>query len=132
MDGWSHAFDTINHKILLSTLAELGIADSALTWFTSYLTNHTFQVTWNSFLSEPCLLETGVPQGSVLGSLLFSLYSKSLGSAITSHGFSVHCYADDTQLFLSFPPIFLQHPRCDALPGMFGGHLHLDLTSKST
>ena len=100
----SSAFDTVNHQILLSTLAELGITDSALTWFTSYLTNRTFQVTWNGSLSKPCFMETGVPQGSVLGLLLFPLYTRSLGSAITLHGFSYHCYADDTHLFFSFHP----------------------------
>uniref|UniRef100_A0A8C5D126 Reverse transcriptase domain-containing protein n=1 Tax=Gadus morhua TaxID=8049 RepID=A0A8C5D126_GADMO len=96
----SAAFDTVNHQILL---AALGIAESALSWFTSYLTKRTYQVTWNGSLSKPCTLETGVPQGSVLGPLLFSLYTRSLGSVIASHGFSYHCYADDTQLFLSFP-----------------------------
>ena len=88
---------TQSNQILLSTLAELWIAESALTWFTSYLTNRTFQVTWNDPLSKPCFLETGVPQDSVLGLLPFSLYTSSLGSAITSHGFSYHCYADDTR-----------------------------------
>ena len=98
----SAAFDTVNHEILLATLAELGIANSALSWFTSYLTNRTYQVTWNGSLSEPCSADTGVPQGSVLGPLPFSLYIRSLSSVITSHGFSYHCYADNTQLFLSF------------------------------
>ena len=56
------------------------------------------------FISKPCFLETGVPQGSVLELCMFSLYIRSLGSAITSHGFSYHCYAGGTRLFLSFPP----------------------------
>ena len=102
----SPAFDTVSHQILLSTLAELGIADSALRGFTSYLTNGIFQVTWKGSLSKPCFLETGVPQGSVSGLLLLSLYTRSLGFASTFHGFSYHHYADDTQLFLSSPPSF--------------------------
>ena len=97
------AIDAVNHQILLSTLAEPGIADSALTWFTSYLTNRTFQVIWDGSLSKPCFLETGVPQGSVIGPLLFSWYAGSLLSSITSHGFSYCCCADDIQMFLSFP-----------------------------
>ena len=61
----------ISSREKMEKITELGVADSALTWFTSYLTNHTFQVTWNSSLLKPCFLETGVPQGSVLGPLLF-------------------------------------------------------------
>jgi len=89
------AFNTVNHQILLSTLAELGITGSALSWFTSYLTGHTYRVTWNGSLSRPCTLDTGVPQGSELGPLLFSLCARCLGSVITSHYFSYNCYTDD-------------------------------------
>ena len=94
----------MNHQILLSTLSELGISGAAHAWIASYLTGRSYQVAWRESVSAPFALTTGVPQGSVLGPLLFSLYTKSLGSVITSHGLSYHCYADDTQLIFSFPP----------------------------
>ena len=94
----------MNHQILLSTLSELGISGAAQAWIASYLTGRSYQVAWRESVSSPRALTTGVPQGSVLGPLLFSLYTKSLGSVITSHGLSYHCYADDTQLIFSFPP----------------------------
>ena len=82
----------------------MGISGTALSWIASYLIDRSYQVAWRGSVSASHPLLTGVPQGSVLGPLLFSLYTKSLGSVIKSHGFSSHCYADDTQLFLSYPP----------------------------
>uniref|UniRef100_A0AAQ4NTG4 Reverse transcriptase domain-containing protein n=1 Tax=Gasterosteus aculeatus aculeatus TaxID=481459 RepID=A0AAQ4NTG4_GASAC len=99
----SAAFDTVNHQILISSLKELGVSGSALSLLSSYLDGRTYRVTWRGSVSEPCPPTTGVPQGSVLGPLLFSLYTNSLCAVIRSHGFSYHSDADDTQLILSFP-----------------------------
>ncbi len=100
----SVAFDTVNHQILLSTLSSLDITGIPLRWFESYLTGRSFRVAWGGEVSKAHQLVTGVPQGSVLGPLLFSTYTTSLAPIIQAHGFSYHFYADDTQLYLSFRP----------------------------
>ncbi len=99
----SVTFNTVNHQILLSTLSSLGITGIQLHWFESYLTGRSFRVAWGGEVSKAHQLLTGVPQGSILGPLLFSIYTTSLGPIIQAHGFSYHWY-DDTQLYLSVHP----------------------------
>ncbi|KAF4092430.1 hypothetical protein AMELA_G00020950 [Ameiurus melas] len=98
----SAAFDTVKHQIFLSTLSSLGITGMVLHLVESYLSDRSFKVSWRGGISETQQLTTGVPQGSVLGPLLFSIYTTSLGQVIESHGLSYHCY--DTHLHLSYHP----------------------------
>ncbi len=87
-----------------ATLSSLDITGIPLRWFESYLTGRSFRVAWGGEVSKAHKLVTGIPQGSVLGPLLFSTYTTSLAPIIQAHGFSYHFYADDTQLYLSFRP----------------------------
>ena len=99
----SAAFDTIDHNILLDRLSRtFGITGNALSLLSSYLQNRSQSVSINSNLSNPSPLDTGVPQGSVLGPLLFSLYTTPLSFLLKNTPVSFHLYADDTQLYISF------------------------------
>ena len=99
----SAAFDTIDHNILLARLSTtFGITGTALGILTSYLSGRSQFVSINSNSTTPSPLTTGVPQGSVLGPLLFCLYTTPLGYLISSTPISYHFYADDTQLYISF------------------------------
>ena len=101
----SAAFDTIDHGILTQRLFSLyGITDSALKWFQSYLGNRTQCVTIDGISSDSTPLSFGVPQGSVLGPILFILYTKPLESVIASHSVLSQSFADDTQMYASGPP----------------------------
>ena len=99
----SAAFDTIDHEILLQRLrVSGGVCGTALAWFRSYLSGRTQSVKILKTTSKPRLLRYGVPQGSVLGTLLFTLYSAPIASIVRRHGLIAHLYTDDTQLYIVF------------------------------
>ena len=101
----SAAFDTIDHNILLRRLKNVfGIDGVVLQWFKSYISDRTQTVSIEGADSSSTPLRFGVPQGSVLGPVLFSMYTTPLARVIENHGFQYHFYADDTQLYLSFNP----------------------------
>lgn len=104
----SAAFDTIDHGILLERLkTTFGVSGSVLGWFESYLTGRTQFIVVNQQSSKPTTLQYGVPQGSVLGPVLFSVYLKPLGNLIQQFNMIYHMYADDSQLHKSeFPRHF--------------------------
>ena len=98
----SSAFDSVDHELLLSELTSIGVTGSALALLRSYLTDRQVQVSIRGHISEPRHLEYGVPQGSVLGPLLFSIYTRKLSTLLTNLGFQHHIYADDAQLYIAF------------------------------
>jgi len=95
----SAAFDTVDHSILLRRLyLTFGIDDTAHGWFQSYLSSRKQYVRRGPSKSSVTYLVCGVPQGSILGPILFVLYTVDLLMVIESHGLSV-MYADDTQVY---------------------------------
>jgi hypothetical protein len=99
----SAAFDTIDHRILLHRLENwFGVSGSALGLLSSYLTGRSQSVIINGHCSPSEPLATGVPQGSVLGPLLFTIYTTPVAHLIQGQSFSFHLYADDTQIYISF------------------------------
>ena len=100
----SAAFDTIDHDILIKRLhANFGCSGTVLDWFTFYLSLHT-QSVFVGHASTPSALKCGVPQGSVLGPLLCTLYTPSLSTVICQSGHSYHFFAGDSQLHNSSTP----------------------------
>ena len=101
----SAAFDTIDHQKWLNLLNQsFGIRGVALKWFESYLKDRTQTVQIGPCTSTTVILRYGVPQGSVLGPILFTMYTTSPGNIIRKHGLNFHLYAADTQLYISFQP----------------------------
>ena len=106
----SAAFDTVDIQKLLDILENsIGLKGTVLKWFESFLLNRTQRVLINGQLSEVLITLYGVPQGSVLGPVLFNIYVRSLPSVIRNHGFLPSMYADDTNARLKFSLLFQYH-----------------------
>ena len=100
----SAAFDTVDHHTLITRLQTIGISGNVLKWFQSYLKDRHQSVTISKHSSSRHRLNQGVPQGSVLGPILFSICMIPLARIIERHNLSGHYYADDTQLYIAFRP----------------------------
>ncbi len=114
----SAAFDTVNHQIPLSTQLRKGISGTALQWFDSYLSDRSFKVSWRGYVSKSQHLATGVPQGSVLGPVLFSVY-----------GFTRFCHSA-TWLFISL--LYWWHSTLPLIPSWWSDDScsHLSMSSR--
>jgi len=98
----SAAFDTVDHSILLSFLKDhIGLSGAVLNILESYLQNRTQCISIDNILSEVSRLIFGVPQGSVLGPIIFCTYTIPLGAILRHHNMPYQIYADDTQLYCS-------------------------------
>ena len=99
----SSAFDLLDHNILIKKLeSDYGIIGDALAWFKSYLNKRSYSVKINSSTSSKSYIWFGVPQGSILGPILFILYTKDLEYIAKLYGLSIQLYADDSQLYIGF------------------------------
>ena len=99
----SAAFDTVDHAILLKRLdVSFGIRGNALNWFASYLSGRSQQVSVHGILASSFYLDFDVPQGSVLGPVLFLLYTADLVALVQGFGLSAHVFADDLQVYCHF------------------------------
>ena len=102
----SAAFDTIDPEIMLDRLQTYcGVTGNALDWFRSYLSERKQYVSIRNQNSDELALQYGVPQGSILGPLLFTIYTMLLAQILQKEGIQYHMYADDNQDYIGFKPI---------------------------
>ena len=130
----SAAFDTIDHATLTNRLSDwYGIYGQAQIWFSTYLQNRHQSVIIKDTLSDKVTLSYGVPQGPVLGPVLFTLYTTPISAIISSFDINHHLYADDTQIYMSLSVSNakeslknLQHYVMALSPWMTGSKLKLN------
>ena len=95
------AFDIVDRDLLMFRLEhQFGLRGVVLQWFSSYLSDRTFQVVFRSGTSSVVIITCSVPQGSVLGPRLFILYMADLADVVKAHNVNLQSYADDLQLYL--------------------------------
>ncbi len=98
----SAAFDTVDHSTFIKRLKGLyGVEGTALHWFESYLHDRQYRVSISKSVSQTFKLKCGVPQGSVLGARLYTMYTYPLSEVIKEHNLMYHSYADDTQIYIN-------------------------------
>lgn len=97
---FSKAFDTIDHELLIAKLCYYGMSSQVIQWFQNYLSHRTQCVKLHQQYSQEMFISKGVPQGSILGPVLFTIYTGNLHDVL-GDTCNVHQYADDTQLYQS-------------------------------
>ena len=101
----SATFDTVDHNVMLQRLThDVGVGRTALKWFKSYMSDRVQAVHINGSTSPARPLTCGVPQGSVLGPQLFSIYAAPVSKLIRNNNLLSHFYADDTQIYIAVKP----------------------------
>ena len=111
----SAAFDTVDHDLLVNDLYNSGLRDSALALIKSYLGDRFQSVLVDQAVSDPAPLRCGVPQGSVMGPILFSVYTSGLSLLLQAHGVAYHFYADDTQIYVKITNIIETRRKIELL-----------------